>query len=679
MSPTTTGISQRPPTPEPAGFVSCDIIGHSSIHSHEIQAARVSALNKIFAETIASGSRDEVVWASGGDGGHLVFFGGNWHLRAVDLIEALRRWAITESVPLRVTAHAGRVGTVAGADGRTQPVGDGINEAGSILALGTDCGLVVSREFADEIQNLNDDRIRLHDQRPLGSKIGEHELLLMSLPHLPSEWGPSLEDASVLLRAAVERRAAWEALYQAKRILQVNSADREVNQMLRRLRPTDYWSNGQGEDDAAINPFLAQLDGRSLREILRLSQLVERSRNDYICHYGDEGDTMFVILRGQVGVYNLAGAGELLTGEPGFVLGEGQIVGELSFALNRRRTADLVCLAPTVLLAFSHDELPPRLANAPAGEDILASVSKLVTSRVLEHVAHAVPFLIGRDRTGPLASMDTPWESLLEDLLFDCRTLEWASADGVLSLKTIDVGMPANAAKGGLYFLVGGCLESRSNPRKSLDGDEYPLLYVDLSGAALPDHEYGVSGSSATILHVGSEGIASLPPTTQNAILGAVKQQLACRYYYDAFLSFNFGDEQTARTWRDRLTDAGLEIYLDEPEPGIQFASRLEEALMDSLTLLAFISPHTMVKPEEQNWVHKEIAYREAQFVNPWIFPVRLRGGDPERFLLPYTMIDASVDEEQAIKDVVDAISAIREGKRQPPMPVPGDGTRRLS
>ncbi len=661
-----------------AGIASCDIVGHSRVSSHEIQVARVKSINALIREALSK-YPDSAVWASGGDGGHLVFLDGDWQRPALELVAKLRRWAISECVPLRVTAHAGEVSTISGADGRTQLVGDGINESGSILAVGTPHGIVVSQQFRREVDKLGDESVRFHDPRPLQTKTQERDLLLMSLPDLPSEWGDYVDDDRQLLTIALERGAAWDALYHAKRLLQVNSIYRDVDMALRTLKPIDYWLQQPGEATGrAINPFLGHLDARSLREVVRLGQLVERRYNEAICRHGDHGDTMFIILKGQVGVYNLGGDASPTPDEPAFVLREGDIVGELSFALDCQRTADLVSLADTALLAFAFDELSPRLASAPAGAEILGGVSRFITSRVLEHVAHAVPFLIGRDRTGPLGTAHEPWESLLDDLLFDCRTLSWTSSDSALSLEAVARSTPASATEGGIHLLVAGTLESLSNPTKTLHGDDFPLLYVDLPSVAIPDHQYVVPSGSAKILQIGPQAIAALPSRTHESVLRDLRHCLGRSYHYDAFMSFNYGDEQTVERWQAQLSNAGLQVYVDTPQPGVRFTSKIEEALMDSLTLLAFISPFTMLKPEDQNWVRKEISFREAQFTNPWIFPVRLRGGDPEQFLLRYTMIDATQSEETAIREAIEAIGRIREGRDDPPMPVSRQVKRHL-
>ena len=56
--------------------------------------------------------------------------------------------------------------------------------------------------------------------------------------------------------------------------------------------------------------------------------------------------------------------------------------------------------------------------------------------------------------------------------------------------------------------------------------------------------------------------------------LAAVTRELAGRYYYDAFLSYNFGDGDTIQRWRERLEGAHLRVYVDKPEAGAHFTAR---------------------------------------------------------------------------------------------------------
>jgi hypothetical protein len=613
-------------------------------------------------------ARDGVVWASGGDGGHVLFQGE--HLaEAIDLAAALRTWALREHVPLRVTCHVGKVSYFPGADGRPQPVGQGINQAGAILEVAGDRGIVVSDEFRTAVEAAALSIPRFHEARTLSHKDKEPHLVhLMSLPGLEAQWPPPVEP-DVSFPSTVTSNA-WETLYIAKQRLQINAFDREVDRTLRRLKPMHFWyESSAGENgEHHINPFFGYLDERALREVVRVGQLVERRYNEVLCHYGDDGNTMFVILRGQVGVFHVGEDGETRAKDPAAVLRQGHVVGELAFALNRKRTADLVTLADTALLAFSFEQFLAHLAQTPGSDEIRKGVDAFVTSRALEHVAIHVGYLVGYEWKGPLTQAEAEWDSLLQDMRSYCRVLTWPSSAGPVTLDRLAAESPETKGEG-LFVLVSGRLASRSNDEKCLRGSELPLTYANLPRSVVfPDHEYVLTRGPAKFLHIGATALEVLPESTQNAVVYAVMRELAGRYYYDAFLSYNFGDGETVQRWKERLEDAHLRVYVDKPEAGMHFTANIQASLLDSLVLLAFISPHTMVKHRDKNWVQKEIDFREANFTQPWIIPVALRGGDLDEYGLPYTMVDARHDEEAAIAEAIDTVREIRQGLKESPL-----------
>jgi hypothetical protein len=651
-----------------ASIVSCDIVGHSSVAEHSVQVHRLEGLNAVVAAAMANFAPDGAVWASGGDGGHVLIRGADV-AAAIDLAAALRTWALGEHVPLRVTCHVGKVSYFPGADGRLQPVGHGINQAGAILAAVGDQGIVVSDEFRVAADAVGMTIANFHEPRTLSHRNkGPYLVHLMSLPGLESEWPPPAEP-TVPAPSTVASNA-WEALYLAKQRLQINAFDGDVDRTLRQLKPMDFWyESSTGENGGRqINPFFGYLDERALREVVRVGQLVERRYNEVLCHYGDDGNTMFVILRGQVGVFHVREDGEGRAKDPAAVLRQGHVVGELAFALNRKRTADLVTLADTALLAFSFEEFLAHLARTPGSDEIRKGVDAFITARALEHVATHVGYLVGHEWTGPLTQAEAEWESLLQDMRNYCCVITWPSSAGPVSLDRLTAERPETRGLG-LFVLVSGRLASRSNGNKSLHGSELPLTYANIPGRVVfPDHEYIVSRGPAKFLHIGATALDVLPETTQNAVVSEVMRELAGRYYYDAFLSYNFGDGETVQRWKKRLEDADLRVYLDKPEAGTHFTANIQTSLLDSLVLLAFISPQVMVKQQDKNWVQKEIDFREANFTQPWIVPVALRGGDLDEYHLPYTMIDARNDEEAALGEAIATVREVRQGIKEAPL-----------
>jgi hypothetical protein len=658
-----------------AAIVSFDIVSHSSADG-ESQLSRVVAINHIVAQTIDSCGNERVVWASGGDGGHVVFRQAGWVRSAIDLIARLRQWSSEAQVPLRVSAHIGPVTNIFGADGRVQVVGDGINLASWILRRGSSEGVVVSDTFRNSVEKVKPSRSAVfHDSRVLRHKDQARKcLMLMSIESDRSRWSFPVEEDREELSRALQRGDGWDVLYLAKRILQANTADAHASQAIQRLGPIQltYKSVTASGGRGVINPFLGYLEPPLLREIVQLGQLVERRYNDVICRYGDKGDTMFVILRGEVGVYKSEGEGSGKPAEPAFVHEEGEIVGELAFALARDRTADLIALSDVALLSFSYDDISNRLSTKRSGRLARERVSRFIESRALEHISHNVPYLLGNKRTGPLAAGPQSWREALSILEDDTRLISVGPHN--LRVTLSDLEQPAGPSSGhGIYILAAGQLRGGvdgigADGIKKIHSDSFPILWVDIPGVlVLPKFSFDVEAEPVKILHIESDGITRLEALKREALYGALRRAAASCYHFDVFISYNFRDEQTARRWADALRRKGFQPYIDTPDRGTEFPLRLRTALLSSRAIIALISPYVMVRDPEHNWVLRETRFHQQYFDRPRIFPVCLPGGDHEQIVPGFASIDVGADEQAAIEQVALELSRLRDGFEDPP------------
>ncbi len=302
--------NQEPPGSQAAGIVSCDIVGHSATDVAS-QLARVAAINGLVADAIDTCPPGTVVWASGGDGGHVLFLQESWRQPALDLILALRRWSATYDAPLRITGHHGAITPVRGADGRVQMVGNAINYAGWLLTQVTHEGIVVSDAFRREIAvATTEPPVQFSEPRSLPHTLLPPQLLyLMSTAEFPSYWGRAPQGDRDGLEFAVRQGDGWDVLYFAKRIWQVNSGDPEAARALEGIRQHHLRYHDSSTEIVDVNPFFEHLSSDELQEVLRFGQLIERRRGEFVCRYDEPGDTMWVILRGKVGVYNSEGDG----------------------------------------------------------------------------------------------------------------------------------------------------------------------------------------------------------------------------------------------------------------------------------------------------------------------------------------------------------------------------------
>jgi class 3 adenylate cyclase len=641
-----------PPRPYRAAVVTCDIVGHSSTSQHETMLERVRGINDVVGNVLDNHPPGSVLWASGGDGGHVLFLNDSWQASVLDLLRDLRAWAEREAVPLRIAAHYGPLEVIVGADGRLQPVGEAINTAAWILTRGSSAGIVVSSQFRAAAGSLPG--VEFHDRRPLRSKHGRPQtvyVMSMQGSGRRSEWpDPGAADAE-RLRDAVERGDGLEAVYWAKRLMLVKGGDRDATIALAGLTPRHF----------RYNPILGQIGPGTLRKLIGAGQLIEFRYGDVICRRGDTGSTMFVILRGMIGVF-APDHGPGKNGAPVATHREGDIVGELAFALQRERTADLVSLGDTALLSFDYQQLSTLLHGQ--GERIW----EFMTRRALEHVSQHVPYLVGR----PLAALPEPerreWHELLSILESSCHIIT-QEAHKRVTLAEIRRRDRRRTAAGGIYILASGHLHSLSTEGKELDGGGFPLLYVDLPDQVVaPDHEYTVDRGPAKIIFIGLEAIDQLPSPVHARLVRQLKREVQRLYHYDAFISYNFADEPVAERWATALTRLGLRVFRDSPvRLGEPYPEKDARALLDALTMLVLVSPHAMVKDADRSWLLKEVRFRERHFERPRILPVQLPQGDPQLLDVMYSAIRAEGREADAIAEAAALIRDIRSGAEEAP------------
>ncbi|GHH48705.1 cyclic nucleotide-binding domain-containing protein [Lentzea cavernae] len=499
-------------------IVSCDVIRHSSADERD-QLARVTAINDMVAEAVAGSAEGDVVWASGGDGGHVLFRQEAWEQAALDLAFRWKGWSLRERVPLRIVCHRGPVAHITGADGRSQPVGHGINDAGNLLAH-VDVGIVASDAFRKAMAHVPE--VDFHDPRRLLANDGRlHWIHLLSCGHDRSSWGTSFQNDHAALESAVTQGRSWDILYHAKRIWQSSSEDRAVARGIEAIEQSKlkFTDRRTGKDE--LNPFLGQSHLDELAAMLRLGKLVERRRGEFICHYGDSGDSLFVILRGEVGVFNSEGEDR-----PGVLhtLRQGEIVGELAYALARDRTADLVALTDVALLSFKYEDVH-LLSTASIGSAAARNVALFINYRALQHVSDNAPYLLGPDRDGPLNAGERGWDETLAAVRRHAELITLRKLPFELTVDLVSAEAPKRK---GIYVLAGGTLEAEG---ELLEGRDFPVLWVDLPRfLSTRPRTYGVRSQVVKILWIGAGGIAELDPGQRAALhreLGAVTAEPA--------------------------------------------------------------------------------------------------------------------------------------------------------
>ena len=481
-------------------FVSCDIVGHSAQESLAVQAARVAAINAIVRKVIQKSAPCCVVWASGGDGGHVAIGIDQPKNLALELIADLRKWSVEENLRLRISAHVGDVEEMEGADGGIQLVGHGINLAGRLLEYADQDRVVVSESFRELYQSNELQGLRFHSYKTVVPKyFAVNTIYLLSVRgEFESSWQGIIEDEQSMITQSFQDGRYWDVIFYAKRLMEANARDASAVHYLSRINRERLTYSDSFSQNERINPLLGNLDSSSLLDLIGATQLVQRNSGEVLCRSGDEGDAMFIILRGDVGViFAPQPPNAPDPTRPEVVLGPGAMVGELAFTLNRRRTATLQCLSKTWLLSINSDLYDATVERSTSKETLRRTMNRFRLERVLEHICNNSAVLIGNDRSGPLADVPTPWESLADHSSLISQP--W-KASSVISRR-----LAAFKPKG-LYILVGGELEEQNNKTKVLVEHDLPVVYADLEGLPPQGSPTYLARTNATVLFIREEG-----------------------------------------------------------------------------------------------------------------------------------------------------------------------------
>jgi CRP-like cAMP-binding protein len=654
-------------------FVSCDIVGHSLDSDLSTQTRRVGELNALMRNVLTSEGGNCAIWASGGDGGHLALEPRLGVSSVLELIIALREWSAAKAVPLRIAGHYGPVVSIMGADDRIQLVGDGINMCGTLLTFGSETAVVVSEEFRRFV-----DTAGMTDTRFLGpipvyiKQRAPYVLYLLSIEdRFESKWGqPSRTEQELLQMAqgdltqldkgdfAIEQwllkhgerslsntsnlpsALTWKIVYHAKRLLQVNSSDKHALGAL---------------EDVALRNDLPDLfrgwDPLMFVKFVRTSELIERKHGEVFCREGDEGDAMFVILIGEIGV--VAGKKDV-DQKLDIRISAGGILGELAVILRGTRTATLQAVGDAAALSFNYGQRRRFLKGALEARSVQAQFDTLFNQRVAEFVCNHAPYFVGMSNVGPLARVAE--NKRTRYLMHSISRFEFPYGSVISS----DAEEFSNT---GLYILASGELSTVSFTLAA--ENDLPIIYAEFNGKlASMNHSYTVnSKGGVSIVHVDEAVFERLDPDGAlelfERVTHAVKRTLLRQYKFDIFVSYNSTDRRLAEKWKRGMENAGLRVYLNEPKPGVHFTPELKSALLTSATFVPIVSRHLhrAEAGETKSWVEMEIVFRRNVFTNePNIFPICAEGGDVE-IVRDVTHIEASGrSDEDVVDDVVAAV-----------------------
>ena len=624
-------------------FVSFDIVGHGAEPDHGRQVDRVEKLNRIVDRVLTR--MPSCIWASGGDGGHVA------HPEAVEedvvlsLVEELRSWSEQDDVRLRLSCHAGHADVIAGASSVRQLVGDGINQCGSLIHHGTPSSCIASdsfRRFAEERQW---HRFRFHGPRTIYLKhFAVERAFLVDTPNHRSTSAARTRKDRELLRRAREKFSPqdpnpWTIVRLAKRLLQVSGTDEEARRALRSVAKGSYgalaFESRFSPGVRTHNPLFERLRPGDFERLVDEAELVERNDGEMFCAEGDKGDSLFVILQGEVGVVapdRLRPEDESPAKPRDIRLGPGEVVGELAHVLGVPRTASLQAVGRTSVLSFK------RAKTQQIGIEGL-DMYETFEERVLEYLCNRAPYLKGRDDSGPLAEVDQPWK----DLMHSARpiTVRLAPAEVLSS------GHEA-LSEDGLFVLVRGQMEQvraggplrapggEEASERTLNGSELRVLFASIPGHLAHDFSEfrAVEGQEIELIRLDHRVFLETFRAQFSGFLEAIRRELESLVLCDVFLSYAGDDRAEAERWADALAAEGLSVYMNEPQGGTRFIGELRQLLTGSRVIAPLITQGVVnehkVRSDSPSWVKREIDYRLAVFPDGNVLPIGVDGAATE-------------------------------------------------
>ncbi|MCL4790006.1 MAG: cyclic nucleotide-binding domain-containing protein, partial [Verrucomicrobia bacterium] len=123
--------------------------------------------------------------------------------------------------------------------------------------------------------------------------------------------------------------------------------------------------------------MLAEVDEKLLASLLAYLEVVKVAPFGVVVNKGDHGDSLFMVLEGEVRARVMIDGRETTLS----TMGVGECFGELAIVDQGPRSADVIANQPSVLIKVSDAALKKMLAEAPA----LAAPFALALARVIAH------------------------------------------------------------------------------------------------------------------------------------------------------------------------------------------------------------------------------------------------------------------------------------------------------
>jgi len=151
---------------------------------------------------------------------------------------------------------------------------------------------------------------------------------------------------------------------------------------------------GTAKDFLRRQPLFESLSDDELDRLHAMSETVELPTGAWLMREGEPGDTMFVVLEGELEVTRRDG----ITDEVLAVRTRGEVIGEMALLQRQARTASVRASSPARLLKIGPDAYDEFLAHKP-------DASRAIVTTVMQRLRSAESMLMQREKLAALGTM----------------------------------------------------------------------------------------------------------------------------------------------------------------------------------------------------------------------------------------------------------------------------------
>jgi CRP-like cAMP-binding protein len=178
-----------------------------------------------------------------------------------------------------------------------------------------------------------------------------------------------------VLSEYVKKGFFLQAIALGKLILKIEPEDEETLQVLKDLssRKADLLSQ-KGVQETSVPLLFADLSEEEFQQVLARIKSYQVDKESLICKEGEQGDSMYVISQGKVGIYKytIKEKKEVLLN----ILEAGDFFGEFSFFSHQRRSASVRALTDVILLEMTQEDFDEIKRVYPNISEVLLTLYK---------------------------------------------------------------------------------------------------------------------------------------------------------------------------------------------------------------------------------------------------------------------------------------------------------------